>query len=955
MKQTTTTRLAPQRRPGLQTLKSALQRLTMTLMLVMLTATAAWAQVYNLGNCWHVPAAAEPTGTYMRNPIHPYASLDVTIYNGNQAYEYEGENPGNPGNQSGGTIYYRAAGATAWQTVPMDYDTKIENNKYWRGTIPANEFAEVEYVIKVTYDEHDDTYLGLAAEGETTSTAFGTMTEAEAHPFSFKYLTPNTVDYIDENGQTQTVTATLLTDDLLNSDLGIDGATTWYVVNDNITHSGQVTCRGNVNLILADGKTMTTSNTGTYAIYGDNGTLTIYGQTLGTGTLEASGYGASGIYHLDNVTICGGTVNATSSHDAINVRGSVTISGGTVNTNGNTGIIGTSGVTINGGTITTSSNCMIGIASNGTVTINGGTVNANSQTGIRGNGGVTINGGQVTATATNGDQGIISYGDIILGWTNATDFIKASSYQVNGSSTVNIATGQAFLTDDATPVQIKGTVSELSLIAGKKLTPDLSYAPDITVSYVKADGTTDTHQAKVLTGNETTLDAGWYVVISNINYTGTVSLGDGEVTIILADGKTMNIGTEQQPISNGEGIKYGNYSYDSSLTIYGQTAQGGTLRITAFDVGIYCETLTINSGTVNVSSSTSSIYATWVIINGGTVNVSSSSSSICATWVIINGGVVTATANGKDVNNQNVSNLLFYSILGSEGVSINGGQVTATGNSGRIASGNSSDITLGYTKATDFISFKIINAAGEVKIANDKSMTDGTNIYNSSTSSETLEALTNVTLTPYGMTLAAKSATVDGQTDYWTTYYCGDAGFSIDAEENACAYTATVSGETITLHRLGKVIPAGTAVIIVGEDASIGMTVSTADAENVVDNDLHGVDIATPLATVKSTYSADAILMLSNKNDKFGFHDVALTNIPARKAFLAIDDPDPSQARQFTMVFDENTTAINEHESHKSHELSGAWYTLDGRRIANGQKPTAKGLYIVNGKKVIIK
>ena len=43
MKQTTT-RLAPQRRPGLQTLKSALQRLSMTLMLVMLTATAAWAQ-----------------------------------------------------------------------------------------------------------------------------------------------------------------------------------------------------------------------------------------------------------------------------------------------------------------------------------------------------------------------------------------------------------------------------------------------------------------------------------------------------------------------------------------------------------------------------------------------------------------------------------------------------------------------------------------------------------------------------------------------------------------------------------------------------------------------------------------------------------------------------------------------------------------------------------------------
>lgn len=46
MKQTTT--LAPQRRPGLQTLKSALQRLTMTLMLVMLTAMTAWATTENV-------------------------------------------------------------------------------------------------------------------------------------------------------------------------------------------------------------------------------------------------------------------------------------------------------------------------------------------------------------------------------------------------------------------------------------------------------------------------------------------------------------------------------------------------------------------------------------------------------------------------------------------------------------------------------------------------------------------------------------------------------------------------------------------------------------------------------------------------------------------------------------------------------------------------------------------
>ena len=59
---------------------------------------------------------------------------------------------------------------------------------------------------------------------------------------------------------------------------------------------------------------------------------------------------------------------------------------------------------------------------------------------------------------------------------------------------------------------------------------------------------------------------------------------------------------------------------------------------------------------------------------------------------------------------------------------------------------------------------------------------------------------------------------------------------------------------------------------------------------------------------------------------------------------------------------DENTTAINEHdcnatlserESHKSHELSGVWFDLQGRRL--DAKPTAKGVYIYGRHTVVIK
>ena len=116
----------------------------------------------------------------------------------------------------------------------------------------------------------------------------------------------------------------------------------------------------------------------------------------------------------------------------------------------------------------------------------------------------------------------------------------------------------------------------------------------------------------------------------------------------------------------------------------------------------------------------------------------------------------------------------------------------------------------------------------------------------------------------------------------WTTFYCGDAGYRINEEENACAYTATVGDDVITLHLLGKVIPKGTAVIIVGEDNDISMTRDDVSAaEYKVKNDLRGVDMPTARTTLTSN-DTETLYMLSNKNDHFGFHSFGAANVPAR-------------------------------------------------------------------------
>ena len=182
--------------------------------------------------------------------------------------------------------------------------------------------------------------------------------------------------------------------------------------------------------------------------------------------------------------------------------------------------------------------------------------------------------------------------------------------------------------------------------------------------------------------------------------------------------------------------------------------------------------------------------------------------------------------------------------------------------------------------------------------------------------------------------------------NYWTTFYCGLEGFEIKDGENACAYTATVSGDQLTLHKLGKVIPKGTAVIIVGADNSISMTASTDAAENTVSNDLHGVNVRTE----KSTLGTGTFYVMGKVNGNFGFFQYTAEYMPARKAYLLIAD---SSAPSLTMVFDDETTEIKTTDFTDYTDKADTWYSLDGRKL--DKQPTAKGIYIHNGRKEVVR
>lgn len=161
----------------------------------------------------------------------------------------------------------------------------------------------------------------------------------------YDYFATNPLtSYVDAAGVVQSsVQATVVA----SSNIGSIGQTTWYVVKDDITFTRNVTILGTVNLILADGKELTVNSSDTdYGIYlGDNSSLNIYTQSHGTskGKLTVSS-GFSGIaVGNNNLTINGGLISITSRGTtipgiSIGGSGSMTLNNGDVTVTGRNGV-----------------------------------------------------------------------------------------------------------------------------------------------------------------------------------------------------------------------------------------------------------------------------------------------------------------------------------------------------------------------------------------------------------------------------------------------------------------------------------------------------------------------------------------------------------------------------------------------------------------------------------------
>lgn len=186
-----------------------------------------------------------------------------------------------------------------------------------------------------------------------------------------------------------------------------------------------------------------------------------------------------------------------------------------------------------------------------------------------------------------------------------------------------------------------------------------------------------------------------------------------------------------------------------------------------------------------------------------------------------------------------------------------------------------------------------------------------------------------------------------GATGYATLYYSDRA---LVVPENVYAYTYKVTNGKLDesyLYTAGETIPAATGVVLKAAAGEYTFAASQKAGDVDTDNLLKGSDEAT-LTTGGAVYYKLSLNKAGDANSVgfyYGAADGAAFTNGAHKAYLAL--PAASGVRAF--LFNGNTTTGLQNVT--SNNAATQVYDLQGRRVQSAQK----GLYIINGKKVLVK
>ncbi len=169
------------------------------------------------------------------------------------------------------------------------------------------------------------------------------------------------------------------------------------------------------------------------------------------------------------------------------------------------------------------------------------------------------------------------------------------------------------------------------------------------------------------------------------------------------------------------------------------------------------------------------------------------------------------------------------------------------------------------------------------------------------------------------------------------------------------AYKATLTGSTLSFTKLNQTVPAGTGLLLLGETKGGSYDIPVASSVDDITTAFTGVTTATAKHSVADDTYYFVMKKAASAESPLEFAPLSTSDvtIPAGKAYITVPNSafTGGGARALDISFDdEETTGINAVNG-EGLTVNGSFFDLQGRRVA---QPT-KGLYIVNGKKVVIK
>ena len=661
------------------------------------------------------------------------------------------------------------------------------------------------------------------------------------------------------------------------------------------------------------------------------------------------------------------------------VKEDVTIDGelGFSNTTGSTNIILCNDATLAVDIISASNKVNIFVQSNGDHT---GAITAITDeedvAAISVNKDLTINGGKITVSATgNKCYGIYS---------------SDGNITINGGTIVVNAKKEGIFADERN-LTINGGDITVTTNDGYGIDAEDG---DLTINGGKIT-TTETNRSG-LYANYTTINGGT-LLVSGTKYgiygCYFLTIHSGAITV--------------------NGAKYGLYADD-----YDMIVNGGTVNINDTQMGLYADggniTLTNANVTVGVSVDANDccgIYSDQdlVIINSN-VNVTANSTSTDdsdSSYGIYSYGDLTISGGNITVN-ATADNDNSYGIRTRYDLNINGGKVVANGEVAGISVKDKGSFTLGWISPDDRITASSYITNGTISVEAGKSFYNGSEVlsgtiydYNGGEPIGNLTKLNGKTLQPFKTISLADNAdnssaisewnggmanvTLSGRTLYkdgfWNTICLP---FDMTAEQVTAQLAPTklmtlsssaFEDDELTLNFEGATtIEAGKPYIIKwtsGDDVTnpefSGVTIKSAQA-NV---ETTYVDFIGNYGVISFTDEDKSVLLMGVKEVSTNnyvstlYYPTSGAGLRAFRAYFQLNGLEVGSSsnaiKSFNLNFDvegepepEVADAIMELKGERVEELkSEGWYDLSGRKLS--EKPTVKGMYINNGKKVLIK